>query len=120
MVLPSNSHVVDGAGVHILSGHHLLRLQGLVNTVDVNLDDAYAEATERDAADMAGNACCGWCFGEFLMVTWSVSVSKPRFHSSKRLFSHGDSFSPHTSASLAKRFREGSGMNCLFAADSAH
>ena len=47
MVLPSNSHVVDGAGVHILSGHHLLRLQGLVNTVDVNLYDAFAEATVR-------------------------------------------------------------------------
>lgn len=76
-ILPGGK-ILDGAGVHILSGYHLLRLQGLVNTVDVNLDDAYAEATERESADMAGNACCGWCFGEFLMVTWSVSVSTPR------------------------------------------
>ena len=71
-ILPG-SKVVDLAQCRILSGSHVLRLQGVLDTIDCKV--RYGCTSERVQSDLAGNACAGWSFGSALISSFgSVKV----------------------------------------------
>jgi hypothetical protein len=74
-ILPG-SKMIDLAAPRILSSSHLLRLQGVLPSLDFKLD--YDCVSERTGADMAGNAMSGHCFGNAVITLFTNSRFKPR------------------------------------------
>ncbi len=117
-ILP-NAKIVDFEKCELISGPYLLRIQGVVPSLDFSID--YGSIGHKLACDMAGNAMNGWCIGCTTVVQMTTSVAKPRYRirrslsfsaSTKRSKSSEELDSPAGSA-WKKRHTADSGLGVL-------
>ena len=108
-ILPNSKMLQLGSSledVRILSGTHLLRLQGMFPTEDFAID--YDIVPESVQVDLAGNAVCGQCYCASLFSAFGSCVAKGGLRERRR--NHA------VPASSDKRFKRGSGLGDLFTA----
>ena len=109
-ILPGSNFLkyrADLSVCRILSGTHLLRIQGICNSLDHAID--YTVVPERCRADLAGNAVNGWSCAEHLITAFGSSTTRPQFRKSQQ----SRSFRQDGADTLAKRLKPGSGLACL-------
>jgi site-specific DNA-cytosine methylase len=111
-ILPG-SKFLDASEASIISAVHLARMQGILKTIDTNLN--YAVTPERTLADMSGNAMNGWCFGSTFFVMLATSASNVNMRVPRKLssvFAARLERDDHAEA-VAKKHKPDSGLGIL-------